>query len=128
MTDRRNFIKTTTTAAVGISLAAAMPAAMGSCVGANEKLRCGLIGVNGMGFADLSAFLRQKNTECVALCDVDANVLNRRAADTEKIQGKKPQLYSDYRKLLENKDIDVVIIGTPRSLALSAHGGSLPGG
>ena len=113
MTNRRNFLKTTTTAAVGLSLAATMPIPMSACVGANDKLRCGLIGANGMGFADLSAFLRQKNTECVAICDVDRNVLNKRAADTEKMQGFKPQLYSDYRKLLENKDVDVVIIGTP---------------
>ena len=113
MTNRRNFLKSTTTAAVGLSLAASMPIPMSSCVGANDKLRCGLIGAKGMGFADLTAFLGQKNTECVALCDVDSNVLNQRAADTEKIQGFKPQLYSDYRKLLENKDVDVVIIGTP---------------
>lgn len=113
MTNRRNFIKNTTTAAVGLSLAATMPIPMSSCIGANEKLRCGVIGVNGMGFANLAAFLRQKNTECVALCDVDSNVLNKRAADAEKAQGFKPQLYTDYRKLLENKDVDVVIIGTP---------------
>jgi len=113
MTNRRNFLKSTTTAAVGMSLAAAMPIPMSACVGANDKLRCGLIGVNGMGFADLTAFLNQKNTECVALCDVDSNVLNKRAADTEKLQGFKPKLYSDYRKLLEDKDVDVVLIGTP---------------
>jgi len=112
-TNRRQFLKSTTTAAVGLGLAAAMPIPMSACVGANEKLRCGLIGANGMGFADLSAFLHQKNTECMAICDVDSNVLARRAADTEKMQGFKPKLYSDYRKLLEDKDVDVVLIGTP---------------
>jgi len=113
MTDRRNFLKTTTTAAVGLSLAATMPIPMSACAGASDKLRCGVIGINGMGFADLASFLRQKNTECVAICDVDSNVLNKRAAETEKAQGFKPRLYSDYRKLLEDKDVDVVIIGTP---------------
>ena len=112
MTNRRTFLKSTTTAAVGLSLAATMPIPMSACAGANDKLRCGVIGVNGMGFADLSAFLRQKNTECVAMCDVDSNVLSKRAAETEKIQGSKPKLYSDYRKLLEDKNVDVVIIGT----------------
>ena len=113
MTNRREFLKNTTTAAVGLSLVAAMPITMNACVGANDRLRCGVIGVNGMGFSDLSAFLRQKNTQCVAMCDVDANVLAKRAAETEKMQGFKPKLYGDYRKLLENKDVDVVIIGTP---------------
>lgn len=71
MTNRRSFLKTTSTAAVGLSLAATMPIPMSACAGANDKLRCGVIGINGMGFADLAAFLRQKNTECVAICDVE---------------------------------------------------------
>ena len=51
-------------------MVAGMPMAMNSCMGANEKLVCGLIGAKGMGNADLHAFLRQKNTECAAICDV----------------------------------------------------------
>ncbi len=97
------------TAAVGA--AASMPLA--SCMGANEKLVCGLIGAKGMGNADLQAFLRQPNTECAAICDVDENVLNQRIADTEKIQGYKPKGFKDFRKLLEEPGIDVIIIGTP---------------
>jgi predicted dehydrogenase len=82
-------------------------------MGANEKLVCGLIGAKGMGNADLQAFLRQPNTECAAICDVDENVLNQRIADTEKIQGYKPKGFKDFRKLLEEPGIDVIIIGTP---------------
>jgi predicted dehydrogenase len=82
-------------------------------MGANEKLVCGLIGANGMGFSDLTAFLKQPNTECAAICDVDENVLNRRIIDTEKIQGTKPKGFKDYRKLLDEPGIDVIIIGTP---------------
>jgi predicted dehydrogenase len=66
-----------------------------------------------MGNADLQAFLRQPNTECAAICDVDENVLNQRIADTEKIQGYKPKGFKDFRKLLEEPGIDVIIIGTP---------------
>jgi len=112
MTNRRNFIKTSAVAAAGVGLAAGMPVAMNSC-SPNEKLVCGAIGVNGMGFADLRSFLGQENTECAAICDVDENVLNRRLADTEKIQGTKPKGFTDYRKLLEEPGIDVIIIGTP---------------
>lgn len=113
MTNRRSFIKNSALATAAVGLTATMPMAMDSCVGANEKLVCGLIGANGMGFADLKAFLGQPNTECAAICDVDQNVLNRRLIDTEKIQGKKPKGFGDYRKLLEEPGIDVVIIGTP---------------
>src|SRR6185312_5768376 len=51
--------------------------------------------------------------ECVALCDVDENVLNKRATEVEKMKGKKPKLYKDYRQVLEDKNVNAVIIGTP---------------
>jgi len=111
MTDRRSFIKKSALATAGVGMAASMPLA--SCVGANEKLVCGLIGAKGMGFSDLQAFLGQPNTECAAIADVDENVLNQRIADTEKIQAKKPKGFKDFRKLLEEPGIDVIIIGTP---------------
>lgn len=113
MTNRRTFIKNSVLTTAGVGLAASMPLAMNSCMGANEKLVCGLIGAKGMGFADLRAFLGQKNTECAAICDVDENVLNQRIADVEKIQGTKPKGFKDFRKLLEEPGIDVIIIGTP---------------
>lgn len=113
MTSRRTFIKKTSVATATIGLAASMPAAMSACSNANEKIRCGLIGAKGMGFANLRAFLKQKNTECIAICDVDQRVVDARLADTEKLQGIKPKGYKDYRKMLEDKDVDVVIIGTP---------------
>jgi len=111
MSNRRKFIKTATVATAGISLGASIP--MNFRMGANEKLVCGLIGANGMGNANLNAFLRQANTECGAICDVDENVLNRRIAEIEKLQGKKPKGFKDFRKMLEEPGIDVVIIGTP---------------
>ena len=100
-------------ATAGVTLAASMPMAMNSCAGANDKIVCGAIGVNGMGFSDLQAFLGQKNTECAAICDVDSHVLEKRLADVEKIQGKRPKGFSDFRKLLEEPGLDVIIIGTP---------------
>jgi predicted dehydrogenase len=113
-TSRRKFLANSLTLAAGTGMLSAMPYFNpGKITGANEKIVAGVIGINGMGFADIKAFLGQPNTECAAICDVDENVLNARAADIEKIQGKKPAVYRDFRKLLENKDIDVVIIGTP---------------
>jgi hypothetical protein len=111
--ERRKFIKRAGIAVAGVGLAASPYYISSSVMGANEKVKCGVIGVKGMGFANLQAFLRQKGTECIALCDVDSNELEKRVAETEKIQGKKPLAYGDYRKMLENKDIDVVIIATP---------------
>ncbi|WP_020599099.1 Gfo/Idh/MocA family protein [Spirosoma panaciterrae] len=82
-------------------------------VAANEKLQIGVIGCNGMGWSDLRSHLLQSDVECIAMADVDQSVLDKRAADVETMQHKRPQLFKDYRKMLENKDLDAVIIGTP---------------
>ncbi len=125
-TNRREFVKNSAKIAAGIGILSSIPGSL-SCstgFGPNDKIVLGLIGCNGMGFSDLSAHLRIPNIECAALCDVDNNVLNRRATEVEKIMldreakgekitYKKPKIYNDYRKLLEDKEIDAVIIGTP---------------
>ena len=113
MTNRRTFIRNSALVAAGVGVAGTVPMAMNSCANANEKLVCALIGSKGMGFTDLKTFLRQKNTECAAIADVDENILNQRLSDTEKIQGKRPKGFKDFRKLLEEPGIDVIIIGTP---------------
>ncbi len=113
MTSRRSFIQNSGTAAAGVGLVSSFSATMASCA-PSDKIKVGLVGCNGMGFSDLTAFLANPQVECIALCDIDESVLNKRAADVEKIRGKKPaNLYKDWRKLIENKDIDVVIVGTP---------------
>jgi predicted dehydrogenase len=113
MTTRRVFIRNTalTTAALGL-----VPTLSGSLVGCapSDRINVGLIGCNGMGFSDLVKFLDHPEVECIALCDIDEGVLNKRAAEVEKMRGKKPAfLYKDWRKLIDNKDINVVIVGTP---------------
>lgn len=83
---------------------------------AANTLNVALIGANSMGWANLSSMLRHPGVRCAALCDVDGNVLSRRAAEVEKLNpagSPKATLYGDFRKLLENKDIDAVIVGTP---------------
>ena len=114
---RRKFINDTgkiiTGAGVLSSLSAGSVLAESCVLGANDKIVVGLIGCKGMGFANQRTFLNQPDVECAALCDVDQNVLDERTEEVEKTTGKKPIQYKDYRKLIENKDINVVIIGTP---------------
>jgi predicted dehydrogenase len=113
MTTRRKFLKNSAIAAAGISIAPAFSSTIKG-IPASERINIGVIGCNGQGFSDLSAFLENPQVECIALCDIDESVLNRRASNVEKIRGKKPaNLYKDWRKLIDNKDIDLVIVGTP---------------
>jgi predicted dehydrogenase len=110
---RRTFIKTASVLAAGsvIPLEALSEARSG--ITASDKIHVGLIGANGQGFSDLASFLKNPEIECVAMCDVDSNVLKNRTDDLTKLGFPRPKLYADYRKMLENKDIDAVIIGTP---------------
>lgn len=110
---RRNFIKTASLAAAGSMLTFDALSKSPIKVAPSDKVRIGLVGGNSMGFNDLLAFLKNPEAECIAICDIDRNVLNR-CTDTLVKAGKPvPKLYQDYRKMLENKDIDVVIVGTP---------------
>ena len=110
---RRKFLQQTTLATAGLSLSGSLLANPVSIFGANDRLNFGLIGCNGMGWSNMQAHLKLPNVTCVGLADVDQRVLDRRAGELKKMTGKAPKLYTDYRKMLENKDIDVVIIGTP---------------
>ena len=109
---RRQFLKNSLAAAAGTGLASLMPQARARA-SANDRLTVGLIGCRNMGFANLKGFLKFPDTACAALCDVDAGVLSERAAEVEKMTGKKPKIYADFRDLIENRDIDAVIVGTP---------------
>jgi predicted dehydrogenase len=110
---RRTFIKTAAVVAAGSVIPFESFSIGRSGISANDKVRVALVGGNSMGWSDLTSFLMNKEVECVALCDIDKNVLTNRTNDLLKMGLAKPKLYVDYRKMLENKDIDVVIIGTP---------------
>lgn len=81
----------------------------------SDQLNVAAIGINGMGWANLTAALKIPGVNVTALCDVDKNVLDKRMNELAKlnIDTAKVKTYNDYRKLLEQKNIDVVIIGTP---------------
>jgi predicted dehydrogenase len=81
----------------------------------SDQLRVGAIGVNGMGWANVTAALKVPGVNVTALCDVDKNVLDKRMGELGKmnIDTSKVKTYGDYRKLLDDKDVDIVIVGTP---------------
>lgn len=116
MITRRTFLKQSSTA---IAAGLVIPSVLGESkmfagvVNASDKIRVGLIGCRSMGWANLYDFLAHPEVDCVALCDVDKSVLENKAAEVLKLRDKRPDLFGDYRKLLERNDIDAVIIGTP---------------
>lgn len=108
---RRTFVKSAATTAAALSL----PRSLGARrrVAPSDRIRVGVIGCNGMGYSNLTSMLKVPEVECAALCDVDQNVLNRRAGEVEASTSVRPDLYGDFRELLEDDEINAVIIGTP---------------
>ena len=74
----------------------------------SDRIRIGSIGVGRQGTGNLKGFLNQKGAQVVAVCDVDANHL---AAAAKLVTN--PQTFADFRKLLDAKDIDAVVVTTP---------------
>ncbi len=109
-------MNTTAKATLAAGVAAALPweslAGLKGMVSANDKINVGVIGVNGMGWSNALSFLKIPEVQITALCDVDDNVLTKRKAELAD-KGMQAKTYGDYRKLLEDKDINAVIIGTP---------------
>ena len=105
---RRTFLQTS---AAGLALAAG-----GGLVAADDKpRRVGLIGTGWYGKADLFRLLQVAPVEVVSLCDVDRRMLAEAATMVAARQQskKKPRTYHDYREMLKEKDLDIVLIGTP---------------
>lgn len=80
---------------------------------ANGDIRVAVVGINGQGASHMKDYLTElPGARLVALCDVDSKVLDRRVQECGKANVK-VATYKDYRKLLENKDVDAIVIGTP---------------
>jgi predicted dehydrogenase len=127
---RRKFVANTGILAAGVALGAPAFSAISydRIMGANEKIRTGFIGIGNRGSQLLNLFMKEPDLEVVALCDVYEPYLLR---DRSKVDPRylkdmpgqvpamaekfsvNPARFSDYRKLLEVKNIDAVCIGTP---------------
>lgn len=102
-TTRREFLKRSALAAAGTSLA--VPAVFADSKSPNEKLHLGIIGTANRAAANIEGVQSQN---CVAICDIDDNYLSARSK-----QFPKAEKYNDFRKLLDRKDLDAVVVSTP---------------
>ncbi|MGQ9574317.1 MAG: Gfo/Idh/MocA family protein [Thermoguttaceae bacterium] len=112
MTDkhRRAFLKAS--AAAGAA-ALAVPAFAPGAVGANEKVRIGLVGLGGRMSAHVASLAAMtKDVQIVALCDCDLNRLDQAGTNYPPLAGKKLTLYDDQRRLFDDKGVDAVSFAT----------------
>src|ERR1017187_10383477 len=81
--------------------------------GANDKIRLGLIGSGGQGLVDLKCFFLNPEIHCAVICDVDDAQFAKGTKLCEDERGKKPDTVRDFRRVLDRKDVDIVLIATP---------------
>ncbi|MBK9170630.1 MAG: Gfo/Idh/MocA family oxidoreductase [Bryobacterales bacterium] len=79
----------------------------------NDTVRIAIVGVRGQGNSHIRQYSQMPNVEIAALCDVDETVLDQRLGEIEKMGKKRPARFTEYRKVLEDKNIDAVSIATP---------------
>jgi predicted dehydrogenase len=108
--DRREFIKSVSATGLGAMVAGRVRAPRES---ANEKIVVAVIGLNGRGMVHAQNFARMKNSEVAYLCDVDSTVLGKALEATRHDQAAVPKAIGDFRRALEDKNVDVVSIATP---------------
>lgn len=109
--NRRRFLKGAT-ATLALS---AIGASALDFINPAKPLRVALIGTGWYGKSDLFRLIQVAPVKVVALCDADKNMLQAAAEMVRKRQasGETPRLYADYRKLLSENELDIVLIGTP---------------
>jgi predicted dehydrogenase len=106
--NRRQFL--TTSAAASLALSSGVHASAAD----DKKPRVGVIGCGWFGMVDLMRLMEVKPVEVVALCDVDQEMLKKKVEEVKKKDDtQKPKAYGDFREMLKNKDLDIVIVGTP---------------
>ncbi len=114
---RRDFLKKSVAGTALFSIGGILPGfsaqSYNRISGANEKIRVGVMGVNSRGLALAGNFARQPNCQVIAISDVDSRASEKCIAEVEKIQQSKPENQPDFRKSLENKDMDALIVAAP---------------
>lgn len=117
LNSRRTFIKKTFVGTAALSLGGMLPAfspkSYARIVGANERVLLGVMGVNSRGLALASNFAIQPNFEVISISDVDSRAADKCIQTVAGLAERSPKAIPDFRKSLESKDMDALIIAAP---------------
>ncbi|MFX0558191.1 Gfo/Idh/MocA family oxidoreductase [Maribacter sp. CXY002] len=115
MTTRRNFIKKTTASTAAITLGSlVLPTkSFAGILGSNDQINCAIIGVRSRAKAHVKAIHTDSNAKILYSCDVDDVILEEHNTWCQENIGYIPKVEKDFRKVLEDKNVDAVFIATP---------------
>lgn len=112
MVSRRNFIRNTAIGAAGVTILSSANA-FGNILGANETVHVAIIGTGGRAYSLAPALASVKNAKITHICDADKSRMESFSIFCQKNVGYAPKMEQDFRKVLEDKDVDAVVIATP---------------
>ena len=110
---RRNFIKKTSLGTIGLTSSSSNFFIGKNILGANDRINCAVVGVRSRGKAHAAAINSQNNSKIIFNCDVDDIIIEDHNKWCKKNIGYVPKIEKDFRKLIENQDLDAVFIATP---------------
>src|SRR2546430_13776625 len=107
---RRNFWKPASAAGLSLAAAPRFPAWLRS---PGDNVRVAVMGLNGRGTVLARTFARAAHADVAYVCDVDSLVLAKAVSAVAGVQSKSPKGLGDFRKALEDKDVDALVIAAP---------------
>jgi predicted dehydrogenase len=111
--NRRDFIKKSGLTIAGIGLSGLVMPAVFAKGSPNKKIVVAVMGVNGRGNYLAQVFAKMPDCEVAYICDVDERVMNKTVNDVAAVQKRKPAVQKDFRKALEDKGVDALVIAAP---------------
>jgi predicted dehydrogenase len=113
MVTRREFMDTIALGTAGLAIGTAAKS-YGRILGSNERLNFAVIGLNSRAYAHLSSLKANRDAARIShVCDVDSVILKKFADGVERELGYAPATDKNFRRVLEQKDVDAVTIATP---------------
>ena len=113
MITRREFLDAMAVGAAGLAVSTTAKS-YGQILGSNDRLNFAVIGLNGRAYAHLASLKANKSAARIShVCDVDGDILKKFAEKTQQEMGEAPAAEKDFRKILEQKNVDAITIATP---------------
>ncbi len=115
--NRRDFIKKTVLGTAALSFGGVLPGFTAKSYrqisGANDRIQVGVMGVNNRGLALAGNFASQKNCRVISISDVDVRAADKCIESVFKMAGTRPKAVPDFRKALEDKELDALVVAAP---------------
>ena len=113
MITRRDFLDALAVGAAGLAVGSTAKS-YAQIMGSNDRVNFAVIGLNSRAYAHLSSLNANRGAARIShVCDVDSKILSKFADATQRAMGEAPTADKDFRKILEQKDVDAVTIATP---------------